>query len=171
VDTVDNPYAPPTAAVEDITVRIMRYELASPVVRLAASVLDYIIRSVAMVVPALIPIMVGIAAGVDEDAMDPYFGAAGLSGFIGFLIWTWLTIKFVSQTGQSIAKKILGIKVVRADGSPCSLGRIFWMRNVVNSLIGAMTFYIYTLVDVLFIFGDKNQCLHDKLADTIVIKA
>ena len=36
--------------------------------------------------------------------------------------------------GQSIAKKMLGIKVVRTDGSPVSLGRLIWLRNVVNGL-------------------------------------
>ena len=30
----------------------------------------------------------------------------------------WLTIRFVNRDGQTLAKKLLGIKVVRADGSP-----------------------------------------------------
>jgi hypothetical protein len=30
---------------------------------------------------------------------------------------------------------------------------------------------LYGLVDVLLIFGEARQCVHDKLADTIVIKA
>jgi len=31
--------------------------------------------------------------------------------------------------------------------------------------------YIFGLVDSLLIFGEPRQCLHDKFADTIVIKA
>jgi uncharacterized RDD family membrane protein YckC len=64
---------------------------------------------------------------------------------------------------------MIGIKVVRSDGSKASLGRIFWLRNFVNGLLGIIPFY--QLIDILFIFGDQRQCLHDKIADTIVVKA
>jgi hypothetical protein len=30
---------------------------------------------------------------------------------------------------------------------------------------------LFGIIDALFIFGDARQCLHDKIADTIVIKA
>ena len=91
----------------------------------------------------------------------------------GAIVWGWLTLKFVRENGQTIAKKILGIKVVRTDGSAASIGRIFWLRNVVNSLLAAIPLigFLYSIVEVLFIFGDSRQCLHDKLADTIVVKA
>ena len=88
---------------------------------------------------------------------------------VGFAVWCWLTISTMKRNGQSIAKKILGIKVVRSDGSPASLGRIFWLRNVVNGLISIIP--LYGLIDALFIFGESRQCLHDKIADTIVVKA
>ena len=39
------------------------------------------------------------------------------------------------QVMQTIAKKLIGIKVVRSDGSRATVGRIFWLRNVVNTLI------------------------------------
>ena len=97
------------------------------------------------------------------------YGAGSLLGLIGLIAWIWLTILFVSRNGQSIAKKMLGIKVVRRDGSPASLGRIFWLRNVVNTVLAFVPFY--GLVDALLIFGEARQCVHDKIADTIVIKA
>ena len=75
----------------------------------------------------------------------------------------------MKANGQSIGKKLLGIKVVRTDGSPASLGRLIWLRNVVNGLIGIIP--LYGIIDALFIFGESRQCLHDKIADTIVIKA
>jgi len=58
---------------------------------------------------------------------------------------------------------------VHSDGSRASLGRIIVLRNVLNSLLGIIP--LYGFVDALLIFGDKRQCVHDKIADTIVIKA
>ena len=64
---------------------------------------------------------------------------------------------------------MLGIKVVRADGSKATLGRIFWLRNFVSALLNIVPFY--WLIDCLLIFGDARQCVHDKIADTIVVRA
>ena len=85
----------------------------------------------------------------------------------------WLTIKYVKENGQSIGKKILGIKVIRTDGSRGVARPHFWLRNAVNSLITVIPLFgtLYSIVEVLFIFGDSRQCLHDKIADTIVVKA
>ena len=85
------------------------------------------------------------------------------------IAWCWLTVKYVKENGQTIAKRIVGIKVIRTDGSPVSLGRIFWLRNVVNALLGVVP--LYNMIEVLFIFGEARQCLHDKIADTIVVRA
>jgi uncharacterized RDD family membrane protein YckC len=88
---------------------------------------------------------------------------------VGAIAWAWITLLLVSRYGQTMAKRLLEIKVVRSDGSQASLGRIFWLRNVVNRLLGVIP--LYSLVDVLWIFGEKRQCLHDLIADTIVVKA
>jgi uncharacterized RDD family membrane protein YckC len=68
-----------------------------------------------------------------------------------------------------MGKRLLEIRVVRSDGAQASLGRIFLLRNVVNGLLGFIP--LYALVDVLFIFSEQRQCIHDRLADTIVVKA
>jgi uncharacterized RDD family membrane protein YckC len=101
------------------------------------------------------------------------FAAAVLIAcLIGIVAWSWITIVLVKRNGQSIAKWLMGIKVVRKDGSPASLGRIFWMRNVVNGLPTLIPIVgnLYNLVDHLFIFGETQQCLHDRIADTMVVK-
>jgi len=88
-------------------------------------------------------------------------------------IWAVITIVFVARYGQSIGKRICGIKVVRTDGSKASFWRIFLLRNLVNGIPSLIPIVstIYFLVDSLMIFSESRQCLHDKIASTIVVKA
>jgi uncharacterized RDD family membrane protein YckC len=173
-----NPYAPPAAVVQDIADPSAALEPADRGTRLVAAILDGIVGGVMIYVPLIVGFLIagvplaGSAGDVESAALNAAMGAIVvglvLAG-IGLTVWAWLTIKYVRNNGQTIAKKLLNIKVVRTDGSPASLGRIFWLRNVVNTLISLIP--LYTIVDHLFIFGESRQCLHDKLADTIVIKA
>jgi uncharacterized RDD family membrane protein YckC len=88
---------------------------------------------------------------------------------MGFVAWAWITTLLVARYGQTMAKRLLEIRVVRSDGSKASLGRIFWLRNVVNGLISVIPLYFF--IDSLLIFGERRQCIHDLIADTIVVKA
>ena len=169
-----NAYAPPKAAVADV------YEgegavLAGRGIRLGAAILDGIIAMAVVYTPMILTGSMGAAIAAAESSGNPFaFYGAFLSGggLIGFVLWVgWLVVTFrlVQQNGQTIAKKLLNIKVVRSDGSRASVARIFWLRNFVNGLLMIVPFYF--LIDVLFIFGERRQCLHDKIADTIVINA
>ena len=166
--TMTNPYAPPRAIVADVGVVDSTTEPAERGTRLAAAILDGIIFTGMVYLPLI------LALGVGEDSAESGGAAvvavgAGVLTLIGLVVWCWLTIKYVLANGQSIAKKLLHIKVIRSDGSPASLGRIFWLRNVVNGLLSVIP--LFGLIDVLFIFGESRQCVHDKIADTIVVKA
>ena len=166
-----NPYAAPKAVVADISTGAAS-DPADRIVRLAAAILDGIIVMAIVYIPLLMgggaSIYMSILMG-REPEVGTAFAIWSLIAFVGFVAWVWITCVLVARNGQTIAKKLIGIKVVRSDGSKASLGRIFWLRNFVNGLLGIIPFY--QLVDILFIFGDQRQCLHDKIADTIVIKA
>jgi uncharacterized RDD family membrane protein YckC len=167
-----NPYAP------EGTVRDMpseEIELASRLSRFLAAFLDSFIAGLMIYLPAVI---VGAATGAFdqldrlEQGGDVDISRLTLPIFlcvVGFIGWAWITLLLVARYGQTIAKRLLEIRVVRSDGSQASLGRIFWLRNVVNALLGIIP--LYALVDLLFIFGERRQCIHDLLADTIVVKA
>jgi uncharacterized RDD family membrane protein YckC len=176
--TTSNPYAPPQAFVRDIVADVSMMP-ADRGTRLVAAILDGIIFFVMVYAPLMVvavfaPLM--LAPPIESGVGSVSAGAGGAVILVGLLFtlggliaWSWLTIRYVVRNGQSIAKNWLGIKVVRADGSPVTLGRLFWLRNVVNGLLGIIP--LYGLIDILFIFAESRQCLHDKLADTIVIKA
>jgi len=164
---MSNPYAPPGAAVGDIVDPSAEIVPASRGVRLGAAMLDGIVFGAMVYLPMLFGLLLQSAVA-DPGGSAPLL-VGSLLALVGLVAWSWLTIRFVKRNGQSIGKKLLNIKVVRTDGSPISLGRLFWLRNVVNVLLGIVPFY--GLIDILFIFGESRQCLHDKLADTTVAQA
>ena len=169
VETQQNLYAPPEARVSDFRETSDTYEMAGRGTRLGAAVLDTLIFGIAAV-------PVGIAAGFDPDAMADWSAYMGLAGLVtvGLLIvLVAITIVLVHRNGQSIGKWLVDIKVVRRDGSRASLGRIFWLRNFVNGIPSAIPIVgnFYWIVDSLFIFGARQQCIHDLIADTIVVNA
>jgi uncharacterized RDD family membrane protein YckC len=161
-----NPYAPPQAIVADIADPFDRLLLADRGTRLGAAILDGFIFGGMVYLPILVTLLAGGAVGQGDDGAVALIGF-GLAG-IGLVAWIWLTVRYVLRNGQSIAKKMTRIKVVRRDGSPVNLGRIFWLRNVANAVLSIIP--LYGLIEILFIFSESRQCIHDKLADTIVVK-
>ena len=165
-----NPYAPPQAIVRDIddgTAGI----LAERSTRLGAAILDGLVFGLMVYSPIIVT---GAFAGLTQANSNapPELRGLGIALAItlaGFVVWLGITIKFMYANGQSIGKKACGIKVVRKDGSRVSLSRLIWLRNVVNGLLGLIP--LYGIIEVLFIFGEARRCVHDHLADTIVIKA
>jgi uncharacterized RDD family membrane protein YckC len=163
-----NPYAPPQAEVQDMTDPGTSLVPAERGIRLVAAVLDAVIVMVAVYVPLLAVLVLSPPAAGQLEMDGPMLVGIALA-CIGFVAWAGVTFVYVSRNGQTIAKKWLGIKVVRPDGSRASIGRIFWLRNMLNGVISIIP--LYGLVELLFIFGESRQCLHDKIASTIVVKA
>jgi uncharacterized RDD family membrane protein YckC len=179
-----NVFAPPKSHVADVSDSTEPVK-ASRGTRLGCALLDGLIFLIPYIpayikaFPAVLQLSANNGGRMPVNPVVIYgtmFTAAGWWGVVGLLvslpIWG-LTIYWVHKYGQTIGKRWVGIKVLRADGSRASLGRIFWLRNVLNGVLSAIPWVgrVYALVDVLFIFGGKVQCLHDRIADTIVVKA
>jgi uncharacterized RDD family membrane protein YckC len=171
-----NPYAPPSAHVVDAVEHSDQLQIAGRGIRLGAYFVDGLIMMLFMV-PAFIAggatLFAAIATTDPETIASAFAGIFGVLFLVGFLAWAIITGVLVHRNGQTIGKKLLNIKVVRKDGSRASLGRIFWLRNVVNALPSGIPVVggFYFFIDSLFIFSESNQCVHDKIADTIVVKA
>jgi uncharacterized RDD family membrane protein YckC len=75
------------------------------------------------------------------------------------------------RSGQTIGKRALDIAVVRSDGSPVALSRYIFLRVAPMWLLGLIPLVgrFIGLVDPLLIFGKERRCLHDLIADTIVV--
>ena len=65
------------------------------------------------------------------------------------------------EGGQSIGKRVLGLRVVSMEtGAPCTFGQSF-VRNLLLMILGP--------IDWVFILGERHQRLGDKAARTIVV--
>ena len=166
-----NLYAPPRAAVRDIVNPAAKLALAERGTRLGASILDSVIAFSMIFGPFLLFGIVGAAAATPEAAArtSNVFALGLVLSLVGGVAWFGLTLRFLIKNGQSIGKKLVGIKVVRKDGTPVSVGRVVLLRNVVVKGLSFIPFF--GLVNVLFIFAESRQCLHDRIADTIVVVA
>ena len=70
--------------------------------------------------------------------------------------------------GGTLGKKSAGLRIVRTDGSRAGFVRLFFGRGGVAVLPGLIPFLggLWALIDMLMIFRDSRQCLHDQIADT-----
>jgi uncharacterized RDD family membrane protein YckC len=125
-------------------------------------------------VVALIGIGV-VSAVVSERGSPPDDDAAALIGVVGMLasfagLAAGAAVQVLMQLkyGQSVGKRLFKMRVVRLDGGPVDVWRLVLLRNVVPQLASQLCGLI-GLVDAAFIFGAEQRCLHDLIADTIVV--
>jgi uncharacterized RDD family membrane protein YckC len=90
--------------------------------------------------------------------------------FLGIFIWNLL---WLHKYGQTIGKRIMKVRIVRNDATRAGLARIFFLRMMVPGIIGAIPIvgHLFSLVNICFIFRDDRRCIHDLIADTVVVKA
>ncbi|MDD9937923.1 MAG: RDD family protein [Myxococcales bacterium] len=137
--------------------------LADPAKRLAAYVLDAVIQTA----PGL-TLLVGLMMTSDLVAIAvAALGAALLLGVLAVnLIW-------LHRYGQTIGKRLIGVRIVAKDGTRIGAPGIVFKRILFPMAVGMIpvlgTFFV--IADPLFIFGPGRQCLHDMIADTIVVAA
>lgn len=170
-----NPYAAPAAIVDDLrTARDddLESRKASRGKRLGAVLLDYL-ASLLCVGTAIIAAVMESSA---RKAGMPGSSVAGLLLFVGLAaLLALVVVNFVMihRSGQTIGKRIVDIAIVRSDGSRMGLLRYIFIRCLPVGLLGAIPYvgWLVSLLDPLLIFGKERRCLHDLIADTIVVDA
>lgn len=88
--------------------------------------------------------------------------------FLGVAIGLGVQIVMQVRYAQSVGKRMMKLKVVRNDGSPVELWRIILLRNVALQVAAQLCGFV-GIIDALMIFGDEMRCLHDLVADTVVV--
>ncbi len=163
-----NPYAAPISdAAPTWQMDLDDHILASPWARLGAVMLDGVVMMLVMF-PAMFLL-------VDFDTYDPNGGVWGLYAKIGLpmLLVSIVQWYLIATSGQSIGKKIVGLKIIKTDGSNVNFVSGVILRSWIPAVIGWVPFVgsIFGIVDALFIFSSDHRTIHDLIAGTKVISA
>lgn len=135
--------------------------------RFLANALDSFVVSVPAIIVMIAVMAVGGAFGGKRN--EDLVGILAMLGlFGGFVLGIAVQVLMQLRYGQSVAKRLFKIKVVRLDGSPVELWRIVLLRNVAIHVISQLCGLV-GIIDGAMIFGDEQRCLHDLIAETIVI--
>jgi uncharacterized RDD family membrane protein YckC len=161
-------YAPPASEVADVSAS-GESQLAGRGARLAGAIIDgVILLGLWWVVGKVTPWNI-FSPKMAEAGMVALFGMQ----LLGLLLFAIVNGYLLMTRGQTVGKMLLGMRIVRPDGSAASPGRIIGLRYAVGWLLSAVPVVgmVYALVDGLLIFRADRRCVHDLIADTIVVKA
>ena len=99
--------------------------------------------------------------------------APAIAGILLFISWLaiivgsfWYFVHYWTRTGQTPGQKIAGVRVVRLDGQPMTVGSSI-LRVLGYSINGS----ILALGWLWPLWDDKKQGWHDKMAGTVVVQA
>lgn len=142
--------------------------LASRWRRLGAAILDFVVVGI---LAATLMDVIGLDDRLNEAVMSSLVYNLVL-GALFSVLFLLINFKLLKDKGQTIGKKVLGIKIVNLAG-----GQATWRKNLSKryatflipgqiSVIGS----IFELVNFLFVFGKKKRCIHDYAGSTQVVK-
>ncbi|OGY07789.1 MAG: hypothetical protein A2782_01450 [Candidatus Blackburnbacteria bacterium RIFCSPHIGHO2_01_FULL_43_15b] len=80
--------------------------------------------------------------------------------YVGYFTW------YQSKTTQTLGKKVMGIRVVDAQGKTPNM-LTFFLREVVGKLVSGIILGIGYLI---VLWDGRKQALHDKIASTYVVR-
>lgn len=123
--------------------------------RLISGIIDGVI---VYVIEFLIGLVLGLILGNS---------ASGLASLVGLVVGIVYFVYYWSmKEGQTPGKKLMGLRVVKVDGTPITPATAFiryigYLVNTVLILLG----WVWVIIDA------QHQGFHDKMAGTIVVTA
>lgn len=159
-----NPYQAPKSPVAD---KPEPGALAERGQRLGAAVIDGVIGLV-----FAIPIMWGL--GIWEYAKEGSIplSVTIMSIVLGLVMFLAAHGYFLRMNGQTIGKKLIGIRIADLDNRVPEFWRLIALRYLPIMVVSAVPILgnILIIVDVLFIFRSDRRCIHDLIAGTRVVR-
>lgn len=138
--------------------------------RLGARMVDWLTQFLVLL-PGFGVMVFGVSQSPNGQINEAWLLGAIATFCLFLLLLFCVNLYYLYENGQTIGKKVLGIKIVSEDGSP-AFGKIVLLRMFVMGLLESLPFgigLIVAIVNVCMIFGQDRRCLHDVLAGTIVV--
>ncbi|MBI2590329.1 MAG: RDD family protein [Candidatus Blackburnbacteria bacterium] len=128
--------------------------------RFVAWILDAIILGV---VGWIVGLLLGGVLGFQNTATT----LVSIGNLISLVIWIGYAVFYQASVGQTLGKKVMGIKVVDAQGKTPNM-LTFFLREIVGKMVSGIILGIGYL---MVLWDSRKQALHDKIASTYVVKA
>jgi uncharacterized RDD family membrane protein YckC len=164
-DQRHNPHAAPVSDITEAAVAVPAHK-AERTTRFLASLAGGLLA-----VPAWLPILIGIQLLTAEKQ------AAGIAliviGLIAVVVLVIYPLTLLARHGQTGGKRWQHIRIVRINGEPAGFGRLLGLRIIAPAAVSAIPIVgsLFSLANILWIFGEERRCLHDHFADTHVVNA
>jgi uncharacterized RDD family membrane protein YckC len=166
---VQNPYTPPPSSTNYNYASFFRRYFANLIDTLLITFINIFIIAASSIISTLVIGGEGLMSG--KKITETQASIISLSQIPGFLLCqlvnTLYYVLLIGRKGQTLGKMILGIKVIKTDGSKKPGYLSAFLREIIGKIISAMVFglgYLWMLWD------GKKQTWHDKIANTIVVK-
>src|SRR5687768_2551914 len=127
------------------------------------------LRAVATIIDMIVLFVVAyVIALATGGVTGTGFQLSGGPMFIWLAIGITYYIVLEAQFGATLGKRIVGLRVVKAEsGSP-----IDWQASVVRNLLRLVDGFFFYLVGAIVVWtSDKKQRLGDKVAATVIVRA
>lgn len=174
--TDTNRFAPPKAPLAEPGSLADGPVLAGRGMRLVAVILDGLLIS--LIIWPLFFVFGSMSFMLPSDPNSPAEAMANMGHMFQAMIPGYVVAAVVQgwslhAFGGTLGKKIMGLRIVRTDGSRAGFVRLFFGRGAAAVLPACIPLLggVYALIDALLIFRESRQCVHDQIADTIVVTA
>ncbi len=147
-------------------------QTASVIERFIAMIIDSVIIGIGT---TIISFVIGLIGGLIVGALSAATNSEGIA-VVGSILINLLTALisaaicfsyegyFLSTSGATIGKKVMGIKVLHAGEYPS------FLRGGCRYLAKGISFFICMIGYIMACFTQDNKALHDMICDTVVVK-
>jgi uncharacterized RDD family membrane protein YckC len=121
------------------------------------------------------PAVLAVEAGQSTPELSAQAGRLFITIIgVAMALWFAYEVPAIASTGQTLGKRLVGVRVTTADGKPVGFGRAIqrWAIPGLPMMLPWPFGHVIQIADAIWcLWDDRRQCLHDKAAGTVVVPA